>query len=101
MTRFVGHDGNVQSFNVADAKVHLSEILERVSEGEEIILTRRGKPIARVIPAASPATNILGAGAHDPNINFDVLAWDDWWRSLSKEDARGWYSVSEGDSELR
>lgn len=39
------------SYNVADAKTHLSEILEHVEKtGEEIVLTRRGKPVARVVP---------------------------------------------------
>ncbi len=39
------------SYNVGEAKTHLSEILERVEEnGEEIMLTRRGKPVARVVP---------------------------------------------------
>jgi prevent-host-death family protein len=82
----------MQSFNVADAKARLSEILERVAQGEEILLTRRGKPIARVLPAAGQTTaNILGAGAHDPNINLEVLARDQWWKPLSDEESRAWY----------
>ena len=79
----------MQAFNVADAKMHLSEILERVSEGEEILLMRRGKPIARLIPAAHPSANILGAGTHDPNINFDILGRDEWWKA--EEEERPWY----------
>ncbi len=82
----------MQSFNVAEAKARLSEILERVSEGEEILLTRRGKPVARVIPAvAHTARSILGAGAHDPNINFQVLAHDEWWKAMPDEEAQRWY----------
>ncbi len=82
----------MQAYNVADAKTHLSEILDRVAEGEEILLTRRGRPIARVVPAA-PATAafILGAGAHDPNINRSVLARDDWWKPLPEDETRPWY----------
>jgi len=39
------------TYNVGEAKTHLSEILEHVEEtGEEILLTRRGRPVARVIP---------------------------------------------------
>lgn len=33
---------------VADAKAHLSELLCRVERGEEITITRRGKPVARL-----------------------------------------------------
>jgi len=32
------------------AKTHLSELLNKVRDGSEIIITRRGKPVARLIP---------------------------------------------------
>lgn len=35
---------------IAEAKAHLSALLERVEAGEEIIIARRGKPVARLIP---------------------------------------------------
>lgn len=35
-----------------EAKTHLSSLLERVAQGEEIVITRHGKPLARLIPAA-------------------------------------------------
>ncbi|MEI6066361.1 MAG: type II toxin-antitoxin system prevent-host-death family antitoxin [Methylococcaceae bacterium] len=35
-----------------EAKTHLSTLLERVVQGEEIIITRHGKPLARLIPVA-------------------------------------------------
>ncbi len=82
---------HMRSYNVAEAKTHLSEILERVSEGEEILLTRRGKPIARVVPATAGAVNILGSGTHDANINCDVLANDDWWKPLPENEVQPWY----------
>jgi prevent-host-death family protein len=34
--------------NLATAKAHLSELLDRVAKGEEIVITRRGKPVARI-----------------------------------------------------
>jgi prevent-host-death family protein len=91
MTKIVGHNTVVESYNVAEAKTHLSEILERVSEGEEILLTRRGKPVARVIPAAHAGGSILGAGRQDPNINFDVLAGDEWWKPVPDDESASWY----------
>ena len=36
--------------NVQEAKTHLSRLLERVEGGEEIILARSGKPVARLVP---------------------------------------------------
>ncbi len=39
-------------FNIHDAKTNLSRIIERVEHGEEIIISRAGRPVARVIPLA-------------------------------------------------
>lgn len=36
--------------NVHDAKTNLSRLLERVSLGEEIVIARAGKPVARLVP---------------------------------------------------
>jgi len=38
------------TFNVAEAKAHLPELLERAAQGEEIVLARAGKPKARLVP---------------------------------------------------
>lgn len=38
------------SVSVAEAKSHLSEILDRVEAGEEVVITRRGKAVARLKP---------------------------------------------------
>lgn len=35
-----------------EAKTHLSSLLERVAQGEEIVITRHGKPLAKLIPVA-------------------------------------------------
>jgi len=36
--------------NVHEAKTHLSRLLARVEAGEEIVIAKAGKPIARLIP---------------------------------------------------
>jgi prevent-host-death family protein len=33
-----------------DAKTRFGELLERVSKGEEIVITRHDKPVARIVP---------------------------------------------------
>lgn len=38
------------SVGAYDAKTRLSELLDRVERGEQIIITRHGKPVARLIP---------------------------------------------------
>lgn len=36
--------------NVEEAKTHLSRLLAKVEEGEELIITRSGEPVARIVP---------------------------------------------------
>lgn len=37
-------------FNIHDAKTNLSRIIDRVEHGEEIIISRAGHPVAKVVP---------------------------------------------------
>ena len=34
-----------------EAKTHLSSLLDRVAEGEEVVITKHGKPVARLVSA--------------------------------------------------
>ena len=36
--------------NIHQAKTHLSRLIERVERGEEIVIGKAGKPVARLIP---------------------------------------------------
>ena len=38
----------------ADAKAHLSELVDRVATGDSVVITRRGEPVARLIAVARP-----------------------------------------------
>ncbi len=40
--------------NIHDAKTHFSRLVERASRGEEIIIARAGRPVARLVPLAEP-----------------------------------------------
>jgi prevent-host-death family protein len=40
--------------NMHEAKTHLSRLVERVEAGEEIVLSRAGKPVARIIAVRPP-----------------------------------------------
>ena len=37
-------------FNIHDAKTHFSKLLERVAKGEDIVIAKAGKPVARILP---------------------------------------------------
>ena len=41
---------SAEQFDIDDAQTNLSRIIERVEHGEEIIITRAGTPIAKVVP---------------------------------------------------
>jgi prevent-host-death family protein len=45
----------MKQVNVHDAKTRLSEILSRVEGGEEIIIARAGRPVARLVPIREKA----------------------------------------------
>jgi prevent-host-death family protein len=45
----VGQEQDVNSIKLADAKSHLSELIDRVEAGASIEITRRGKPSALLI----------------------------------------------------
>ncbi len=36
-----------------EARTHLSELLERVARGARVVITRRGKPVAMLVPPPS------------------------------------------------
>lgn len=38
------------SVNVYEAKTHLSELLDRVLSGEDIVIARAGRPLVRLVP---------------------------------------------------
>lgn len=40
--------------NTHEAKTHLSRLLERVAEGEEIVIAKAGKPVAMLVPYVEP-----------------------------------------------
>jgi prevent-host-death family protein len=46
--------------NIHEAKTHLSRLLERVALGEEIIIAKSGRPIARLLPVRQKPQRVPG-----------------------------------------
>lgn len=40
----------MKSTNIHEAKTHLSRLVERAAQGEEIIIAKAGKPMAKLVP---------------------------------------------------
>ena len=67
-----------KTINVAEAKKHLSELLGRVAYGgEQIVVTKRGKPLARLVPAIE-----------EPGHLADAKGWlddeDDFFKTIDR-----------------
>jgi prevent-host-death family protein len=52
-----------KTFNVHEAKTHLSKLLEQVEAGEEVVIARAGQPVARLVPFSPPGKRALGLDA--------------------------------------
>jgi prevent-host-death family protein len=50
----VRKNNQMRTVKLADAKAHLSELVDRAEAGESVEITRHGKPAARLVPPATP-----------------------------------------------
>ena len=60
-------------FNIHEAKTNLSQIIDRVEHGEEIIISRAGTPVAKVIPL-NRRVDRVGRGS----LAGQLVIADDW-----------------------
>jgi len=60
-------------FNIHDAKTNLSRIIDRVEHGEEIVISRAGTPVAKVVPLIRSVKR-TGRGS----LRGRLVMTDDW-----------------------
>jgi prevent-host-death family protein len=60
--------------SIHEAKTHLSRLLQRVAGGEEIVIARAGKPVAKLVPVDSKPQRLIGQddGLFDVPDDFDA-----------------------------
>jgi prevent-host-death family protein len=51
----------MDAINLAEAKAHLSELVDRVEAGDSIAITRRGKPVAQLTAVDRPRQRVDAA----------------------------------------
>jgi prevent-host-death family protein len=68
--------------NIHQAKTHLSRLLEQAVMGEEIIIAKAGKPVARIVPIAGPKPR-------KPGIAKGQVT-DDFFEPLPEEELAAW-----------
>jgi prevent-host-death family protein len=52
-------------FGLCEARTHWSKLLKRVSNGEQIVITKHGVPIARLVPADESKKDDVAAAIDD------------------------------------
>ncbi|MEX0659894.1 MAG: type II toxin-antitoxin system prevent-host-death family antitoxin [Egibacteraceae bacterium] len=66
------------TMSVVAAKTHLSRLLDAVVAGEEVVITRNGVPVARLVAVREPASRELGfLPAATPDERFAPLTGED------------------------
>jgi prevent-host-death family protein len=53
--------GSMQEHSVADAKTHLSALIDKALAGEGVVITRHGRPVVALRPLHPPATAVTAA----------------------------------------
>jgi prevent-host-death family protein len=83
MTKFSKLSSMAEIVNVHVAKTQLSSLLDRVARGEEIIIAKAGRPVARLVPLV-PVDRPLGfvqatidASFFDPLPEEELAAWNE------------------------
>ena len=77
-----------RSFNIYEAKANLSKLVDAAAAGEEIVLARNGRPLARLVAYHEPQASWRGRGfGSDPTLvvpdDFDDPLPDDVLASFS------------------
>ena len=73
-----------KSIGTFEAKTHFTKIISQVMDGEEILITRRGKPVAKIIPIEKvPHSETINAAIlriHNlaKEIQLGPFNWDEW-----------------------
>ncbi len=71
--------------NVHDAKTHFSRLIARVEAGEEIVIARAGKPVAKLVCYADPNPGRRPLGLFKGQIwmsdDFDDPLPDEFWNA--------------------
>jgi prevent-host-death family protein len=76
---------DLETVNMHEAKTHLSRLVARVEDGEQIVITRAGKPAAKLVPVvkAKPGKRKLGGWEG----KLDVPSLEEW-AEMKRETAR-------------
>lgn len=46
-------NNSIQTIGAFEAKTHLSELLDKTEQGEQFIITKHGRPVAKLVPISN------------------------------------------------
>lgn len=58
------------TMNIHEAKTHFSKLLRRVAAGEEIVIARAGRPVARLVPFEEESSGERELGLYEGRIRW-------------------------------
>ena len=70
--------------NVSQAKAQFSQLISRVEAGDEVLITRRGKPVARLVACEPRKKRLPG------RLKSKVVIPDDFLDPLPEEELKAW-----------
>lgn len=73
--------------NLYEAKTQLSSLVERAANGEEIVIAKAGKPMARLVKPSPPTQSPRKPGKNYMGITFIA---EDFDAPLSEEELKEW-----------
>lgn len=74
----------METVNIHKAKTHLSQLVDRVLAGEEITISKRGKPVARLVPIPPSQPRKPGL------LKGQIWMSDDFDAPLPEEELKYW-----------
>jgi prevent-host-death family protein len=72
----------LEQVNMHFAKTHLSRLVERVEEGEELIISRAGKPVAKLVPMPRKKPGKRKLGGWEGKVRVPS---DEEWAEMKQE----------------
>jgi prevent-host-death family protein len=76
----------IDIINIHEAKTHLSRLVDRAAAGDDIVIARAGKPVARLTRIEAPA----GAGPRQPGMFAGLVVPDAFFDPLPDEELSAW-----------
>jgi len=84
----------MKTITAFEAKTRFGELLDRVAHGEEVVITRHDKPVARIVPEGGPRLAEIQAAVRDLRALRQEIAKRKGFKRLTQKEIKD--SINEG-----